>query len=73
MPSKQAKMIESSNMWTSNVEVAACLNSWIFKINELRLLVLIRGTQEGSETCELRIATNFACINFCEIHKIRKY
>ena len=74
---KEAKMKTLSSMWTSNVEIEACLDSRIFRIKELR--ILLRGKFNFSKfnfffACtyfhESRIVTIFACINFPEFAKI---
>ena len=70
-------MKKLSSMWTSNVEIEACLDSRIFRIKELR--ILFRGKFNFSKfnfffACtyfhESRVVPIFACINFRKFTKI---
>ena len=64
-------MKKLSTMWTSNVEIEACLDSRIFRIKELR--ILFRGKIKFSKFDFFhgsRTVTVFASINFHVFAKI---
>ena len=62
-------MKKLSTMWTTNVEIEACLDRRIFRIKELR--ILFRGKIKFPKSFhKSRIVTIFVSTNFHEFAKI---
>ena len=63
-------MKKLSTMWTSNVEIEACLDSRTFRIKELRILFTGKIALHVHFFHEPRIVTIFASIDFHKFAKI---